>query len=108
MRSDTWFRRVGKVAMTRTDGTQVSGFGAVLPYGNEKENLWGERSHLLGRLPGPLYRFVGSFPELIGAAGAKLTQGDTAYRVLRSEMVEWGGQRLYERALLERWEENDQ
>lgn len=106
-RSDAWFRRVGKVTLTRNDGTQVQGYGAVLPWSEEKGDLWGERSHPLGRLTAPLYRFIGSFPEIVEARGAKLTQGEEIYRVLRPETVTLGGKRLFERALLERWEEDD-
>ena len=95
-RSDAWFRRVGKVTLTRNDGTQVQGYGAVLPWSEEKGDLWGERSHPLG-----------SFPEIVEARGAKLTQGEEIYRVLRPETVTFGGKRLFERALLERWEEDD-
>lgn len=103
-RSDAWFRRAGQVALAREDGTQVVGFGAVLPWSEEKSDLWGERPHPLGKLSAPLYRFIGSFPEIVEARGAKLTQGTETYRVLRPETVSLGGQRLYERALLERWE----
>ena len=105
LRSDAWFRRVGKASLTKGDGTQVTGFGAVMPWGEGQQDLWGERSHGLGRLPSPLYRFVGSFPEAPEARGAKLTQGENSYRVLRWEPLTLGGRRLGERALLERWEE---
>ena len=104
-RSDAWFRRVGTVSLTTSGGNQVQGFGAVFPWREERADLWGERPHALGRLPGPLYQFVGSFPLLLEARGAKLTQGDAAYRVLRPEAVALGGKRLFERALLERWED---
>lgn len=106
LRSDAWFRRVGKASLTKGDGTQVTGFGAVMPWGEGQQDLWGERSHGLGRLPSPLYRFVGSFPELLEAKGARLTQGDTSYRVLRAQEIALGGRRLFESAVLERWEEN--
>ncbi|MGI6255300.1 MAG: hypothetical protein ACOYJZ_06665 [Acutalibacter sp.] len=106
LRSDAWFRRVGKAALTKSDGTQVTGFGAVMPWNQGEEDLWGERSHPLGRLPSPLYRFVGSFPELLEARGAKLIQGEESYRVLRAQQVSLGGRRLFESAVLERWEEN--
>ena len=59
-RSDAWFRRVGTVSLTTSGGSQVQGFGAVLPWREERADLWGERPHALGRLPGPLYQFVGS------------------------------------------------
>lgn len=104
-RSESWFRRTGRVTLTRDDGSQAEGFGLVIPWGEEQTNLWGERSHPMGRLPGPLYQFVGSFPLLLEARGAKLTQGDAAYRVLRPEAVALSGKRLFERALLERWED---
>ena len=65
--------------------------------GEEKADLWGERPHLLGKLAAPLYRFAGSFPELLGARGGKLTQGGQAYRVLRAEEVTLGGRRLWSR-----------
>ena len=106
VRSDTWFRPVGKVTLTCQDGTQVQGVGAVYPWREEKADLWGERPHLLGKLAAPLYRFAGSFPELLGARGGKLTQGGQAYRVLRAEEVTLGGRRLWEQALLERWEDD--
>ena len=105
-RSDAWFRRVGKASLTKSDGTMVTGFGAVTPWGGGQQDLWGERSHALGRLPSPLYRFVGSFPELLEAQGARLTQGERSYRVLRVEQIALGGRRLFESAVLERWEEN--
>ena len=66
-RSDAWFRRVGTVSLTTSGGSQVQGFGAVLPWREERADLWGERPHALGRLPGPLYQFVGSFPQLLEA-----------------------------------------
>ena len=97
-RSDAWFRRVGTVSLTTSGGSQVQGFGAVLPWR-------GERPHALGRLPGPLYQFVGSFPQLLEAQGAQLTQGEERYRVLGAQEVTLGGRRLFERALLERWVE---
>lgn len=102
-RSDAWFRRVGQVTLTRSDGTQVGGYGAVIPWSEEKGDLWGERSHSLGKMTVPLYRFIGSFPEILEARGAKLVQGSEVYRVLRPETVTLGGHRLFERALLERW-----
>ena len=105
-RSDAWFRRVGTVSLTTSGGSQVQGFGAVLPWREERADLWGERPHLLGKLAAPLYRFAGSFPELLGARGGKLTQGGQAYRVLRAEEVTLGGRRLWEQALLERWEDD--
>ena len=71
----------------------------------ERADLWGERPHALGRLPGPLYQFVGSFPQLLEAQGAQLTQGEERYRVLGAQEVTLGGRRLFERALLERWVE---
>ena len=80
-RSDAWFRRVGTVSLTTSGGSQVQGFGAVLPWREERADLWGERPHALGRLPGPLYQFVGSFPQLLEAQGAQLTQGEERYRV---------------------------
>ena len=98
-RSDAWFRRVGTVSLTTSGGNQVQGFGAVLPWREERADLWGERPHALGRLPGPLYQFVGSFPQLLEAQGAQLTQ------VLGAQEVALGGRRLFERALLERWVE---
>lgn len=106
-RSDALFRRVGTVTLTRTDGSQVQGFGVVIPWGEERSDLWGQRSHPLGKLTAPLYRFVGSFPELLDARGAKLTQGDQSYRVLLPETVTLAGKRVFERALLERWESDD-
>lgn len=105
-RSDSLFRRVGHVTLTRQDGSQVQGFGIVVPWGEQTDDLWGERPHLLGLLTAPLYRFVGSFPELAEARGAKLVQGEEQYRVLRPETVTLGGRRLFERALLERWEDD--
>lgn len=105
-RSDNWFRRVGEVTLTKEDGSQVGGWGTVLPWNEKEADLWGERLHFLGRLTAPLYRFVESFPELLEARGAKLVQGDSAYRVLRSETVTLCGKRLLEQALLERWEDN--
>ena len=104
-RSDAWFRRVGTVSLTTSGGSQVQGFGAVLPWREERADLWGERPHALGRLPGPLYQFVGSFPQLLEAQGAQLTQGEEGYRVLGAQEVTLGGRRLFERALLERWVE---
>ena len=101
-RSDAWFRRVGTVSLTTSGGNQVQGFGAVLPWREERADLWGERPHALGRLPGPLYQFVGSFPQLLEAQGAQLTQGEERYRVLGAQEVTLGGRRLFERALLER------
>jgi hypothetical protein len=106
-RSDALFHRVGTVTLTRSDGSQVQGFGAVIPWGEERSDLWRERSHPLGKLTAPLYRFVGSFPELLDARGAKLTQGDQSYRVLLPETVTLAGKRVFERALLERWESDD-
>ncbi len=106
-RSDLLFRRVGAVTLTRGDGSQVQGFGVVFPWGEERSDLWGERVHALGKLTAPLYRFVGSFPELAQARGAKLVQGETAYRVLLPETVTLAGRRVFERALLERWESDD-
>ena len=88
-RSDAWFRRVGTVSLTTSGGSQVQGFGAVLPWREERADLWGERPHALGRLPGPLYQFV----------------GEECYRVLGAQEVALGGRRLFERALLERWVE---
>lgn len=107
-RSENWFRRVGKVTLTRSSGDQCQGFGAVIPWREQTSDLWGEHPHLLGRLSVPLYSFVGSFPELAEARGAKLTQGEEHYRVLRPEVVTLGGRRLFERALLERWEDDGQ
>lgn len=106
LRSDTWFRRVGKAVLTKSDGSQVTGFGAVMPWASGQEDLWGEHAHPLGRLTSPLYRFVGSFPQLLEARGAKLTQGEEVYRVLRAQPVTLGGRRLFESAVLERWEEH--
>ena len=48
---------------------------------------------------------VGSFPQLLEAQGAQLTQGEERYRVLGAQEVTLGGRRLFERALLERWVE---
>lgn len=96
-RSDAWFRRVGTVSLTTSGGSQVQGFGAVLPWREERADLWGERPHALGRLPGPLYQFVGSFPQLLEAQGAQLTQGEERYRVLGAQEVTLGGRRLFER-----------
>ena len=81
------------------------GGARVLPWREERADLWGERPHALGRLPGPLYQFVGSFPQLLEAQGAQLTQGEERYRVLGAQEVTLGGRRLFERALLERWVE---
>ena len=50
-------------------------------------------------------QFVGSFPQLLEAQGAQLTQGEERYRVLGAQEVTLGGRRLFERALLERWVE---
>lgn len=105
-RSDQLFRRAGRVSLLKDDGVPVTGFGVVFPWEEEKGDLWGERSHVLGRLTAPLYQFVGSLPEVEGAQGAKLTQGEQVYRVLRGESVAFGGNRVFERALLERWEED--
>lgn len=107
LRSEPLFRRVGTATLTRSDGSQVKGYGMVFPWGEERSDLWGERAHALGRLSAPLYRFVGSFPELLEARGAKLTQGGETYRVLRPERVTLAGKRVFERALLERWESDD-
>ena len=47
-RSDAWFRRVGTVSLTTSGGSQVQGFGAVLPWREERADLWGERPHAPG------------------------------------------------------------
>lgn len=105
-RSENWFRRVGKATLTLAAGGEALGYGAVLPWREEGAALWGQQPHALGRLPGPLYQFVGSFPELLGAQGARLVQGGQAYRVLRAWEAELAGRPLCQRAVLERWEEN--
>ena len=38
-RSDAWFRRVGTVSLTTSGGSQVQGFGAVLPWREERADL---------------------------------------------------------------------
>ena len=105
-REKEWFRRAGRVSLVQEGKDPAQGFGVVFPWGEEKADLWGKRPHLLGKLAAPLYRFAGSFPELLGARGGKLTQGGQAYRVLRAEEVTLGGRRLWEQALLERWEDD--
>ena len=105
-REKEWFRRAGRASLVQEGKDPAQGFGVVFPWGEEKADLWGERPHLLGKLAAPLYRFAGSFPELLGARGGKLTQGGQAYRVLRAEEVTFGGRRLWEQALLERWEDD--
>ena len=52
--SDAWFRRVGTVSLTTSGGSQVQGFGAVLPWRGERADLGGGRPPPLGRPPGPL------------------------------------------------------
>ena len=32
-RSENWFRRTGRVTLTRDDGSQAEGFGLVIPWG---------------------------------------------------------------------------
>ena len=104
-REKEWFRRAGRASLVQEGKDPAQGFGVVFPWGEEKADLWGERPHALGRLPGPLYQFVGSFPQLLEAQGAQLTQGEERYRVLGAQEVTLGGRRLFERALLERWVE---
>ena len=41
-RSDNWFRRVGEVTLTKEDGSQVGGWGTVLPWNEKEADLWGE------------------------------------------------------------------
>ena len=53
-RNDILFRRVGTVTLTRTDGSQAQGFGMVIPWGEERSDLWGQRSNPLGKLTAPL------------------------------------------------------
>ena len=83
-REKEWFRRAGRASLVQEGKDPAQGFGGVFPWGEEKADLWGERPHLLG----------------------KLTQGGQAYRVLRAEEVTLGGRRLWEQALLERWEDD--
>ena len=89
-REKEWFRRAGRASLVQEGKDPAQGFGVVFPWGEEKADL----------------RFAGSFPELLGARGGKLTQGGQAYRVLRAEEVTLGGRRLWEQALLERWEDD--
>ena len=50
-RSDAWFRRVGTVSLTTSGGSQVQGFGAVLPWREERADLWGAVSYTHLTLP---------------------------------------------------------
>lgn len=43
-RSDNWFRRVGEVTLTKEDGSQVGGWGTVLPWNEKEADLWGSAS----------------------------------------------------------------
>lgn len=106
-RKAEWFRRAGQVTLDREGQEQAQGYGVVFPWGEQKADLWKERPHLLGRLAAPLYRFVGSLPQVTRARGGKLSQAGVDYRVLRGEQVTLGGRRLWEQALLERWEDDD-
>ena len=87
------------VPCARGEGPRPGIWSGVPLGGVKRPTCGGERPHLLGKLAAPLYRFAGSFPELLGARGGKLTQGGQAYRVLRAEEVTLGGRRLWEQAL---------
>ena len=88
-RSDAWFRRVGTVSLTTSGGSQVQGFGAVLPWREERADLWGERPHALGRLPGPLYQFVA--PSYTAEALERMAKRPNL-RVLATGGVDHGAQ----------------